>query len=486
MKPGVNLNLELADDIRSFFDDPLGFVIFAYPWDEPGGSLEKLTGPDTWQKEFLVDLGHEVRQRNFDLIHPVEPIRMATSSGHGIGKSTLVAWLVNWIMSTRPDARGTITANTFTQLETKTWSQIQRWTRLSIASHWFEITGNSMYHRDHPETWFCSAQTCRRENSEAFAGQHAAGSTSFYIFDESSAVPDKIFEVAEGGLTDGEPMIFLFGNPTRTAGKLYRTAFGSERHLWNHRSIDSRTAKMTNKVLIEDWIAEWGEDSDFVRIRVRGLPPKASDLQYIDNERVFQAQQRTPSHFDDDPLIVGLDVARGGNAYTVFRFRRGLDAVSIPPVRITGEQSRDSMRMVSIASQILSTEYDGILPTAMFIDSGFGGPIVDRLKQLNYVNVHEVMFGGHPADPQHFANMRSFMWGKMRDWLLRGSIDNSTELETDLTGPGYHLDQQDRLVLEVQRRYAKARPCQSRRWRRPGPHLRPAGPTAPARGRGRV
>jgi hypothetical protein len=59
-------------------------------------------------------------------------------------------------------------------------------------------------------------------------GQHAADESSFYVFDEASAVPDKIFEVAEGGLSDGQPFIFLYGNPTRSSGKLYRVCFGSE------------------------------------------------------------------------------------------------------------------------------------------------------------------------------------------------------------------------------------------------------------------
>ena len=39
------------------------------------------------------------------------------------------------------------------------------------------------------------------------AGQHAKGSTSFYLFDEASAIPDKIWEVAEGGLTDRKSVV---------------------------------------------------------------------------------------------------------------------------------------------------------------------------------------------------------------------------------------------------------------------------------------
>lgn len=134
------------------------------------------------------------------------------SSGHGVGKSVIVAWLVDWLMSTRPFCRGTVTANTFTQLDTKTWASIQTWSKLLLNADWFNVTTARMYHRDHRESWFCAPQSSKEENSEAFAGQHAAGSSSWYVFDEASAIPPKIWEVAEGGLTDGEPFIFAFGN----------------------------------------------------------------------------------------------------------------------------------------------------------------------------------------------------------------------------------------------------------------------------------
>jgi hypothetical protein len=153
---------------------------------------------------------------------------MAVASGHGVGKSTVSAWITDWIMSTRARAKGTITANTFQQLSTRTWAQLTQWTKLCFTSRWFTLTIDQMYYRNAREAWFVSAQSCKEENSEAFAGQHAADSTSFYIFDEASGVSDKIFEVAEGGLTDGEPMIFLFGNPTRAEGKFFRVNFGSE------------------------------------------------------------------------------------------------------------------------------------------------------------------------------------------------------------------------------------------------------------------
>lgn len=446
MSPKTDPDLELAGEIAKFYADPLGFVRFAYPWGEPG-PLASATGPDEWQTSFLTDLGEEVRKRAFDGVCAVAPIRMAVASGHGIGKSTIVAWIVNWIMSTRPNCVGTVTANTFPQLQSKTWAQIETWTRRCITAHWFSISGSRFSYRAAPKEWFFTPQTCREENSEAFAGQHAATSSSVYVFDEASAIPEKIFEVAEGGLTDGEPMIFLFGNPTRNQGKFYKVTFGDEKERWNHRSIDSRQSQMTNKAQIAEWIADYGEDSDFVRVRVRGLPPSASELQFIDAARVYAAQKRVVEVLPDEPLIAGFDVSGGGSAWNVIRFRRGLDAKSIPPVRIAGEHGRDRSVLIAAAAEVMRQTYGDQKVRVMFVDSAFGAPIVERLHTLGFRNVVEVNFGGPSADI-HQANQRAYMWTNMKDWLLRGTIDSDNKLEIGLSGPGYHINKSNKLVLE--------------------------------------
>jgi hypothetical protein len=438
---------ELYDFVAECYADPLRFVLGCYPWGEPGPLLHH-SGPDVWQRAFLTRIGEEVTAHHFDGVHAVAPIRGTVSSGHGVGKSAESAWLVDWIMSTRAHCQGTVTANTFAQLETKTWAAIQYWTKLCLTGHWFVCTSTRMYHPAYRDSWFCAPQSSKEENSEAFAGQHAVGSTSFYIFDEASAIPDQIFEVAEGGLTDGEPMIFLFGNPTRTTGMFHRASFGSARDRWHPLIVDSRESKLTNKAQIAEWIQDYGEDSDFVRVRVRGLPPAASDLQFIDSAAVLAAQQRPALSLADDPLVGGLDVARGGTDECVLRFRRGADARTLPAIRIPGEQSRDSMRLVSLAADVLGRTYDGHKVHTLFIDgTGIGGPIADRLRQLGHLNVVDVQFGAQSPDPK-MANMRAFMWARMREWLRHGAIDTTPALEMDLTGPGYFHDKQDRLVLE--------------------------------------
>lgn len=446
--PSPAVESQLAEFVSQFYADPYGFVLAAYSWGQPGTALADHAGPDDWQKESLIRLGEEVRGRAFNGHDAVQPIRETISSGHGIGKSARVAWIVNWLMSTRPHCQGTVTANTFTQLETKTWAAIQRWTKLSLTAHWFTITSNRLYHTNHRESWFCAPQSCREENSEAFAGQHAADSTSFYVVDEASAVPDRIFEVAEGGLTDGEPMIFLTGNCTRSTGKFHRVTFGSEKGRWITHVIDSRQAKFTNKQQIAEWVQDYGEDSDFVRVRVRGLPPRASDAQFIDQERVLESQRRPVVVLPDEPLVAGADLAWGGGDDNVVRFRRGPDARSIPAVRIKGEFTRDPSVLTNRLADILSRDYNGQKVHTLFLDSaGIAGPIGNRLRQMGFKNVVDVNFGAQSPDPQ-CRFMRDYMWQQMKAWLINGAIDDSAELEMDLCGPGLRPDNQQRVWLE--------------------------------------
>jgi hypothetical protein len=443
-----DVDLELADEIANFYADPLGFVKFAYPWGEPG-ILEGETGPDDNQCEFLNSLGNEIRERGFDGTNPVLPIQMAETSGHGTGKSAMGAWLTDWILSTRPHSMGTVTAGTAKQLDERTWAAIQYWTKLCITAHWFEIQAGGIYHKQFPDTWKVSCQTSKEENAQSFAGQHARTSTSWYLFDEASEVPDKVFQTAYGGLTDGEPMFFAWGQPVRNTGEFYRICFGDLAARWNHRRVDGRTSRFTNKALINQWIADYGETSDYVKVRVLGLPPSADELQYIDKARVDAARNRVQVTMQDEPLIAGFDVSGGGKAWNVIRFRRGLDGkpADLPPIRIPGEHDPERSQRVGICAELLRDRRPGRNIAAMFVDSAFGAVIVSRLRALGFTNVHEVNFGATSPDP-HYLNMRAYMWAKTKEWLLLGALPKDEQLCTQLCLPGYHINNSGKLVIE--------------------------------------
>lgn len=427
--------------------------MWAFPWGE-AGPLQGFDGPDDWQTDVLVETGEDVLERGFDGHNPVQPIQNATASGHGIGKSALTSMLILWLMSTRPRCRGTVTANTADQLKTKTWGELAKWKKMCITGHWFNYSnakGNmSLSKTTDTENWRCDAYTCREENSEAFAGQHAIDSSSFYIFDEASNVPSKIWEVAEGGLTDGEPFFFAFGNPTRNHGRFF-DCFNRFRHRYRTRQIDSRTCKFPNKDLHKQWIDDWGEDSDFVRVRVRGQFPRAGDMQFIPSDAVFEATRREPVFIDDDALVMGIDVARGGEDRNVIVYRRGMDAKTFKTYIIPGEKTRDSMRLVSLILDLVDrNKHDPMmLPDAIFVDeSGLGGPIVDRLAQLG-MNVIGIQFGSKALNERLFGNRSAEMWWKMRDWIMNGGcLKAHPDLEMDLTARCFYHNKRDQLMLE--------------------------------------
>lgn len=449
MQPQARIDPDdlLAEDMGKFFYDPLGWVMYSFEWG--AGELTGYDGPDEWQRLELIAWGEAIRENNFDGITPVTAYRSATSSGHGIGKSAFSAWVTLYIMSTRPHSKGVVTSNTSDQLRTKTWGELGKWKKRCITGHWFEYNngkGNmNMFHKEHKETWRVDGQTCREENSESFAGLHAATSSPWYLFDEASAVPDKIWEVAEGGLTDGEPFWFAFGNPTRNSGR-FHDCFTRFAHRWRPKTVDSRKAKMTNKVLIKQWEKDYGEDSDFFRVRVRGMFPRASDLQLISTEWVANAMRTEPFYGLDDALVCGIDIARGGADNNVVRFRRGLDARTLPVFRMPGSETRDTTLFIAKAVTLIQE----MKPDAVFVDStGVGGPVADQLRRLlPGAVVIDVNFASQAPD-RHYANMRTYIWWKLRDALKSGlAIEDDNALERELTSPEYTHNQRDQIQLE--------------------------------------
>ena len=424
----MSFNEELTADISKFYADPLGYVMYVFPWDsDPSIQQVRLQepyksrfncefGPDQWACEFLDDLGTEIKKRAFDGITTVEPIRFSTASGHGIGKSALVSWLIKFILDTRPFSKGVVTANTGEQLRTKTWAELGKWNRLSTTNHLYDYAigkgSMSLARKKYKEIWRADAQTCREENSEAFQGLHAANSTPFYIFDEASGIPEKIWSARAGGGTDGEHMTFDFGNPTRNTGTFYENCVGAQKHRFIVRSIDSRIVQITNKDLFKEWIEDYGEDSDFVKVKVRGIFPSQSSVQFINSDDVRWAGSRPLPMHNKAPLIIGVDVARFGDNDTVIYPRIGDDARSFPYRRYNG---LDNMQVADKVVAVI-TEFQGLGKkcSAIFIDGGgHGSGPIDALRRIGY-NPIEIQFGGRASDRRYRAKGDE-IWGKMRD-----------------------------------------------------------------------
>lgn len=436
--------LTLVEDIASFTHDPLGYAVYSFPWGE--GPLSDVSGPRVWQADVMED----IREHLSNPETRYQPCRIGVASGHGIGKSALISMLAAWGVDTCEDCRIVVTANTEQQIRTKTWPEILKWRNLSITRGWWKPTKTAIFSSvpGHDEIWRIDAVTWSEHNTEAFAGLHNKGKRIILIFDEASNIAEKVWEVADGALTDeGTEIIWIaFGNPTRNTGR-FREAFGRLRHLWKTRHIDSRTVEGTNKKYLDEIVGTYGEDSDIVRVRVRGLFPQASSLQFIPVDVVEEARKRVVPVEATEPLVIGVDVARFGDDDSTIYFRRGRDARSIPPIRLHGV---DTMQLAAKVAE-LQRRHGAV---AVFVDEGgIGAGVVDRLRMLG-VPVFGVQFGGKPlghvnlGEGVKVANRRAEMWAIGRDWMRGGMIPDDDRLQDDLTGLEYGFNTRDEIVLE--------------------------------------
>lgn len=773
----------LQDQIIQFVDDPYNFVRFAFPWGEEG-PLKDYTGPDIWQKNFLKRLGEEIRKPGKN------PIRCATKSGHGIGKSTLIAWIILWFISTRPHPQIRVTANTREQLLKTTFRELALWHKRAINSHWFVYTATKLYKTESPETWFAAAIPWSAENPEAFAGLHA--DHVLVVFDESchdnktevltdkgwrffanltgeeqlltmdpatgrcfyerptklfvapyegemweytnrganfcvtpshkmweqrysphrpthytdwkatpiseipnqqfyipktipiwegqhhttftipryegrrktwdaftvpieewvqflgwyysegslsyqkdghpyevritqkdttvleslrqmvdrwgcsttiytrtttpqlsirhrglseyllsygkgcleirlppelreatreqqrlfldafcqgdgyihrnrrilytsnkgladdlhevalkagynstvttrklkgvtarfathtatsscdgyavslaesnpraridqkhirkipysgtvycaevpthhllmtrrngnamwsgnSNIHENIWEVTQGAMTTAKPLWLAFGNPTRNTGSFYE-CFGSQQHRWITTRVDSRTSKLANKDLIAQWIEDYGEDSDFVRVRVKGEFPRAGSTQFIPSDLVERAMRNRVVTDGQETRVLAVDVARFGDDQTIFLERHGSRVLPLTKYR-----GLDTMQVAALVAERI----DATQPDCTFVDgTGLGAGVVDRLRSLNY-RIIDVQAGGKPDDPEKYFNKRAEMWGRAREWL-RGDVELPQDdgLKAALTGLEYGYSAKMAIQLE--------------------------------------
>ena len=429
-------------------DDPEAFVLLAFPWGQKNTPLANFKGPRRWQREVLRDLKTHILTNKGDIL---STLREAVSSGRGIGKSALVSWLVLWMLTTRIGGSVIISANSESQLRSVTWAELTKWSAMAINNHWFEMSATKLV----PAQWLCElverdlkkgtrywaaeGKLWSAENPDSYAGVHNQDGMML-IFDESSGIPNPIWEVGAGFFTENTPdrYWFAFSNPRRNEGYFFE-CFHAKRDFWKTRQVDARTVEDTDKAVYEQIIAEYGEDSSQAKVEVYGEFPSAGENQFISAVVVDDAGARAKWKDVTAPIILGIDPARGGADSTVLVVRQGRDIVAIR--RYSGE---DTMTIVGRVIDAIE-EFKPVL--SVIDEGGLGYGILDRLTEQRY-KVRGVNFGWKAKNPVMWGNKRAEMWGTMKDWLKTASIPVDRQLRADLLGPMKKPDSSGTIYLE--------------------------------------
>jgi hypothetical protein len=425
-----------SDFVAQFIFDPLGFVLTMWPWLCEATELEQEEGPDTWQVIVLDEIGKQLREG-------VQTVRIAVASGHGSGKSALMAWINIWFQTCFPRNKARTTAGTQGQLSSATWREVAKWHDICRNRWQFDWTKTRLTCKWKPSTWYAEAMPWSEHNAQAFAGLHEE--IVLIQFDEASTIADTIWDTVEGAFTT-RGIFLAFGNPTEAIGK-FADCFGRNKRRWTTIHVDARDAKKANKLLFQQWIEDYGINSDFVRVRVLGLFPIGQSVSFIAPADIQTAIDRNKD-FDfrslprSIPTIMGIDVARAGGDQSVFLFRKGRWVSS----NIYRYDEPDLMRLASFAAEKIRLHEPDLI---MVDEVGLGAGVLDRLRQLGFaaIGIHA---GARPDDEKLYRNKRAELWARMKTWLKEGGIlPNDTGLRTSLEIPSYGFtDANEKLLIE--------------------------------------
>lgn len=400
------------------FNDPLYFVRNVL-----------LVEPRPWQAEALAAIGANDR--------------VSIRSGHGIGKTTLLAWLVLWFLCTRRRCKIPVCANSQDQLRDTIWPEIGRWRRKlpPELQAMYEVQKERVVLVGDPESCFAVARTASKDNPEALQGFHE--DNLLFLFDEASGIPDVVFEVGMGALSTDGAKVVMTGNPTRTAGMFYDThhRMRDRYHTMHVSCLDVPEAQGH----IDDVIAKYGKNSNAWRVRVLGEFPTASDETVIPLELVLSAVNRDVRPLDYLP-VWGVDVARFGDDRTALAKRQA--NILLEPVK-----SWRNLDVLQVAGKI-QQEYEETdldrRPSDIMIDAiGIGAGVYDVAKSLR-LPVRAVNVGEAPSSRDNCMRLRDELWFKGREWFLERqcSIPQDDGLISELTNVTYTFTVTGKFVVE--------------------------------------
>lgn len=394
---------------------------------DPVYFAEEILGVFPWEKQ--KQILHSIRDN----------ANTCVASGHGVGKTFISAVATLWFLFTHENSRIITTAPTNRQVESILWAEITNLYKNSRVPLGGRILKTALHVS---EKWF--ALGLSTDDPDRFQGHHAEH--LLLIMDEAPGVDPKIYEAAQGILTQENSKCLLIGNPTSPSGPFFDAFNNRLWHSFHISCYDSPAIKdpkaypaLTTQKWIDERKEEWGEASPMFISRVLGEFPIEGEDTLIPLNWVHRAVARWEKSKEtckiSDHVYLGLDVARYGTNKTVLSY--------FVPNRLMYQKSIQN-KSTTDATQLAVKE--GISAGAKLMqittdDTGVGGGVTDRLRELGYP-VLAVNFSQKPTDPFHFRGIRDEMYWFLRE-LFRSdeiAIPNSDLLLNQLSSIKYTIN----------------------------------------------
>lgn len=389
--------------------------------------------PETWQAEAL------------ELI-VTPPYRLSIRSGHGVGKTTLQAWLVLWFLLTRgKNTNIPVTANSQDQLRDVVWKEISKWrNRLpEPLRQQVDVLGERIVIKGFEKDAFAVARTASKDRPEALQGFHA--DNIMFVLEEASGIDEIVFEVAGGALSSHGALCLMAGNPTQTSGYFYRSHH-EMRDEWHTMHVSCFDSTRVDPEYPKKMALEYGEDSNTYRVRVLGEFPLEGDDAIISLPMVESAISRdvVESHAG---MVWGLDVARFGDDTTALCKRRG----NTIKFEIMEWSKKDLMTTASIVYKEWRETPNEHRPSAINVDViGLGAGVADRLRQLGLPAIDVNVAEAASIEGERYNRLRDELWFKGREWFESKAVKiiRDDKLISELVTPKYKLTPTGKIQVE--------------------------------------
>ena len=398
-------------------------------------------------------LGAKPYERQTEIAEALRASRRVSVVGcNGSGKDWLAARLALWWATAHYPAKVVITGPTYRQVDDVIFNELR------AAYNNAPLTaglGGRLFQSPRWEldesTFIVGFSTDRPWSLQGFHSPHL-----LVIVTEAHAMSDDDINAL---YRLNPETILMVGNPFTTSGPFYGSHH-EHRHLWDTFEIsafDTPNLQAGRVVVpgmvgpqdVADRAAEWGEDSPLYRGAVLGEFPGELDDALVPLWVARESTQREAEA--EGEVVLGCDIARFGKDRTVVIKRQGNLAEML--------YKAQGKNLMEVAGWIGRYCDDNKVDVVVVDDTGLGGGVTDRLREVGLGNTRIVAFKGGEKARQNarFANRVTEVWWAMRDWVLdAGKLPNDNGLIGQLASRRYTIQSDKRLMMESKDKMANS------------------------------
>jgi phage terminase large subunit len=381
--------------------------------------VEEVLGatPEPWQLKVIRD--YDAARTVNSGIRPEYFVRISIASGHGVGKTTLLAWIVIHHVATMYPQKTAVTAPSSNQLWDALWPEIKSWINRMPAElsdpdkGLFSLKAERIELRDDPAGSFVSAKAARQDQPEALAGVHS--DFVLLILDEFSGVPDAVIESASGSMSGQRVAMIGAGNPLRGQGYFYDTHHKLAGD-WLTYTVSVFDSKYSSKDFAKMIETRYGKESNQYRVRVLGLFPLTDDDAVIPREWILASVDRDVKPPQTASISWGVDVASMGQHRTTL-VKRKANIVTETPKAWGGFDDAQVTGRIKLEWDLTPKDDR---PSDINVDCiGYGAAVARGLRDLGLparcINVSETP----SLKNSMYRNVRAELAFKARDWFQK-------------------------------------------------------------------